>query len=172
MRVTRMAKLLAAVVPMTGMLVAGTSGVANAACVSDRGWYVDVTSSSSYHLPAPGTYFKDGPGGTMTVSVQNSTSVSASMSYSTEVSVSDIVSSVKAQISASAERSQTITVGHTYSHSIPSGYYGNLQYGSWGYYVHWEHVYDNGNCTYRYGDTGTAKVPSTAVGWKYWSTSS
>src|SRR4051794_10650428 len=109
MRVTRMAKLLAAVVPMTGMLVAGTSGVANAACVSDRGWYVDVTSSSSYHLPAPGTYFKDGPGGTMTVSVQNSTSVSASMSYSTEVSVSDIVSSVKVQISASAERSQTIT---------------------------------------------------------------
>lgn len=172
MRLTRMAKLLAAVVPMSGLLVAGTTGVANAQCASDRGWYVDITSSSSYHLPAAGTYFKDGPGGTMTVSVQSSTTVSASMTATSEVSISDIVSSVKAQVSASAEKSQTITVGHTYSHSIPSGSYGNLQYGSWGYYVHWQHVFDNGNCTYSYGASGTAKVPTTAVGWKYWTTSS
>jgi hypothetical protein len=80
------------------------------------------------------------------------------------------VSSVKVQVSASAEKSQSITVGHQYSHSIPSGYYGHLQYGSWGYYVHWEYWYDNGNCTATFKDAGTAKVPTDAVGWKYWST--
>jgi hypothetical protein len=165
-------KMVAAVVPMSGLLVAGTSGVAHAACASDRGWYSQINSHTSYQLPAAGTHFKDGPGGTVTASVTKSSTVSASMTASTEVSISDIISSVKATVSASAEKSQTITVGHQYSHSIPSGSYGNLQYGSWGYNVNWQAVFDNGNCTYRYGDSGTAKVPTDAVGWKYWSTSS
>jgi hypothetical protein len=172
MRVARAAKLMAAVVPMAGLLVAGTSGVAHAACVSDRGWYVDITSSSSYHMAAAGTSFKDGPGGTITGSVEKATTISATMTASSEVTISDIVSSVKAQVSASATRSDSVTVGHTYSHSIPSNMYGHIVYGSWGYNVGWQHVFDNGNCTYKYGDSGTAKVPSNEVGWRYWSTSS
>src|SRR6185436_11487182 len=122
-----------------GVQVAAES-TALAACPSEY-WY-DITSSSSYHIPASGQYFKDGPGGSMTASVTYSSTIGASGTVSAGASVSGIVAEAKIEVSATISTSQTITIGHTYTHTITAGKYGNMQYGSWGYKLSWDYWHD------------------------------
>jgi len=132
--------------------------------------FYTIPSKTSYHLPAAGTHFKDGPGGTMTVSVATATTVSASASVTAGASVSGIIAQAKIEVSASVTKSTAITVGHTYTHPITAGRYGNMEYGSWGYNVSWRYYYRLENCTNSLRSSGTAKVPTTDVGWRYWET--
>jgi hypothetical protein len=144
---------------------------ASAACSPEKDY--SITKKTSYHLPAPGTHFKDGPGGTITASVTKATTVSASATVSAGASVKGIVAEAKIEVSGTVTRSKTITIGHTYTHNISKKKYGHLQYGSWGYQLSWKYERQNGNCTFTTLASGTnAKVPTSVIGWKYWQTSS
>ncbi|MFG2968370.1 MULTISPECIES: hypothetical protein [unclassified Streptomyces] len=136
-----------------------------------------IDSKKNYFIKSwwNGTHLKDGPGGTITVSVTKSGTLSATASASTDVSVKAIVAKAKVSVSASVTASVSVTVGHQFSHDITKGKYGNAQYGSWGYKVAFtkKKVSYNG---YGYCSThtshGTAILPTTATGWKYWETKS
>jgi hypothetical protein len=155
--------------PATLVVQVAAESSAHAMCPPDY-WY-SIVSSSSYHIPAAGQYFKDGPGGTMTASVTASSTISASGTVTAGATVSGIVAEAKLEVSATIGTSQTITVGHTYSHTITPGKYGNMQYGSWGYKLSWEYWRDNGNCTSTRLSSGTNfTAPTNAVGWRYWET--
>ncbi|MEU7769810.1 hypothetical protein AB0C44_00615 [Micromonospora taraxaci] len=133
----------------------------------------DITSSSSTHLPASSTYYKDGPGGNMTVSVQSATTISATASVSAGATISGLVAQAQVEVSASATASKQITVGHQYSRDIASGKYGNMQYGSWGHTVSWTYSRVNPSCSVTRLSSGSGgKIPNNAVGWRYWETSS
>jgi hypothetical protein len=170
-KIVGLATALSSVAALT--VIAGT-GTAVAAvrpqmCPPDTN--VSITGHSSYFLGS-GPVYKDGKGGTIQVSVTRATTVTASLSSTAEVSVSDIVASAKLSVSASITSAVAVTVGHTYTHPISSTKYGNAQYGSWGYRVNWEKTRDNGNCTTTVLATGTATLPISSVGWRYWETSS
>lgn len=108
----------------------------------------------------------------MTVSVQTATTIAASGTVTAGASISGIVAQAKVEVSGKISKSQTVTVGHTYSHAIPASLYGNMQYGSDGYNVGWSYYFDGANCTTVRVSSGTAKLPTSTLGWKYWSTTS
>ncbi|MGW1065572.1 hypothetical protein ACWD4F_13795 [Streptomyces aureus] len=131
-----------------------------------------ITSHHPYRLPARGAYFKDGPGGTITASVTRATTITYSVSRSTEVNASYMMLAMKRQVSRDVSKSVAVTTGHTYSHGIHAHKYGNLQYGSNGFKVGWQSNRTNPDCTTTVLATGTAKFPVSSVGWKFWETSS
>ncbi|MGW3814781.1 hypothetical protein [Streptomyces sp. NPDC005046] len=131
-----------------------------------------ITSHHPYRLPARGAYFKDGPGGTISASVTRSSTITYSLSTSLEVETSVFFASAKAAVHASVTKSVAVTRGHTYSHGIHAHKYGNLQYGSNGFKVGWQSNRTNPNCSTTVLKTGTAKLPVSSVGWKFWETSS
>lgn len=134
--------------------------------------YVSITSVDGIHMWDRETYFKDGPGGTMTGKVTESSTISATISAGAEISVSALVSTVKAQVTASATKSRTTSIGHDYSHKVKAGKYGNLKYGSWAKKVGWKKTRVNRSCTTTVLDRGTGRVPTKAVGWRFWHSNS
>lgn len=157
------------------VLVAGLAGATPAqatvnAC-TDYNFY-STTSGGTYRMPAAGAYFKDGPGGATTVSVTTATTISASGTVSAGATISGIVAQAKIDISATIGTSTAITTGHSYYHAITAGKYGNFQYGSDGFLVVWKYWYRTPQCTNVLESSGTAKTPTTSVGWKYWETTS
>jgi hypothetical protein len=134
--------------------------------------YVSITSVKGIHMWDRRTYFKDGPGGTMTGKVTESSTISATLSAGAEISISTLVTTVKAQVTASATRARTTSIGHDYSHNVKAGKYGNLKYGSWAKKVGWKKTRVNRSCTATVLDRGTGRVPTQAVGWHFWHTSS
>ncbi len=135
-------------------------------CPADTWSQID---SSSYIFEWDGvTYFRDGPGGSMSVSNTVARQISATISASASISTDELVVDVKVDVSASATTQLTTTTGHIYNHNITAGKYGNVQYGAWGYNVHWSRWRQNPNCTSTELDAGTGTVPTTAVGWNYW----
>jgi hypothetical protein len=138
------------------------------ACPTEN--YYDITSQKSIHLPAGGTYYKDGPGGTMQVSVTRATMITATGTLTGGATFKGIVAEAKVEVSASIAEANTITVGHTYTRTISNNKYGNMQYGSWGWQVGWRYLTDTPQCTTKTRGTGTAKLPSSGEGWRYWET--
>ncbi|WLW54850.1 hypothetical protein [Streptomyces sp. YU58] len=136
-----------------------------------------ITSKKNYFVKSwwNGTHLKDGPGGTMSLSVTKSGTLSATASASTDVSVKAIVAKAKVTVSASVTTSVTVTVGHQFTHDITKGKYGNAQYGSWGYKVGFtkkKTSYNGyGYCSV-HTTKGTAVLPTSSTGWKYWETKS
>jgi hypothetical protein len=171
-RSRRFGAIAASAVMALGALLAGAAPASAHSvtpnCTSDV--TTAITSSNYVFIWDGVTWFHDGPGGTVTGTVTTARQISSTISAGAEISLSDLISTVKATVSASATNSVTTTVGHLYTHSIPSNEYGNLRYGSWGYAVHWEIVYRHSNCTTTIVQTGTGTVTTVAVGWHYWST--
>jgi hypothetical protein len=168
--VRRFAFSAAAVMSIATCAVVVGPSVAPAYANCGTGLSYDITGHSTQFLPAPGIHYKDGPGGTMKVSVEKSTSISTSVTATVEVSVSDLISSVKGTVSGTAERTDGITTGHEYDHNVPAHKFGNLEYGSFGYYVHFNKVRTQAPCKVSVVGHGTATVPTNAEGWHYWST--
>ena len=108
----------------------------------------------------------------MTASVTTASTIGASGTVSAGATLSGIVAEAKVEISATISGSTSVTLGHTYSHTITSGKYGNMQYGSFGYSVGWKYYCDSATCTSILKSSGAAKLPTTAVGWRYWETAS
>lgn len=166
----RLLARMAAAVPFVFTGVVAVPTAAHASCPTD--YYYYIPSHSGYFMWDGRTSFKDGPGGTMSGTVTTATTVSTTVSASGSYSVNGIIEEAKIEISASLTASVTTTVGHTYSHNITAGKYGNMRYGSWGEHVNWEYWRDNSTCTSTRLGYGTANIANTAVGWKYWETSS
>jgi hypothetical protein len=129
-----------------------------------------ANKASNYLIPFTGV-FKDGPGGNISVSVTSSGSVSSTATVAAGVTVGGVVAEARVDVSASITTSTTITVGHTYTRNITSGKYGNAQYGSWGYNIGWTRYHNFSNCTSSAVSSGTGKMTTGSVGWKYWETS-
>ncbi|MFI9424788.1 hypothetical protein ACIG54_14645 [Streptomyces achromogenes] len=128
-----------------------TSVVTPQYCDGPQTW-IEITSKKNYHVPSwwNDTSYKDGPGGSMTVSVTKAGTVGM-------------------EISAGAEAE-----ADTYSHIMSSRKYGHLQYGSWGHKVSWKKWRRRGSgCgSPTLVTSGTATLPTKETGWKYWETSS
>ncbi|MFI9249628.1 hypothetical protein [Streptomyces sp. NPDC053069] len=146
-----------------------------ALCDTPSTWY-SITSKQAYHIGSwwNGTKYKDGPGGSISVSVTKGGTISADVSGSGDFEASGVIFKAKASITYKIGGSVTVTTGHTYSHSISSNKYGHLQYGSWGYKVIWKR-YRSGSgrdCGGVEIGHGSAILPTSETGWKYWETSS
>ncbi|MGP3984216.1 hypothetical protein [Streptomyces sp. KR80] len=143
-------------------------------CDNPSTW-VSITSKKNYHVPSwwNGTKYKDGPGGTMSVSVTKSGTITAEMTVGAESELKAVVAKAKVSVSAKVGGSVSVTTGHTYTHEISKNKYGHLQYGSWGYKVSWTKYRSTGNgCGGIKIASGKATLPSSETGWKYWETAS
>ncbi|MGW4494256.1 hypothetical protein [Streptomyces sp. NPDC004376] len=144
-------------------------------CDGPQTW-IEITSKKNYHVASwwNGTKYKDGPGGSMTVSVTRAGTISMEISAGEEAEASVVVAKAKVSISAKIAASVSVTTGHTYTHEIAKKKYGHLQYGSWGYKVGWTKYRRKGNgCgSPTVVTSGTATLPTKETGWKYWETSS
>jgi hypothetical protein len=168
-KIVGLATALSSTVALTAIVGTGTAVAAPRSCPPDVG--VGITAHHSHFLGSANK-FKDGKGGTISVSVTKAGTLSASISAGAEVSVSDVIASAKVSVSSTITKSVAVTVGHTYSHNISSNKYGHAWYGTWGYSVDWEKTRDRANCTTEVLDRGTAILPIKEVGWRYWETSS
>lgn len=149
---------------------ATTTAVAFAACAPEYDY--GIGSYSSYFVAAPNTHLKDGPGGKITVSIIRTVTISSSSTSLGGASLAVIVVTAQHQISSQIVKSESVSITHSYEHAIAAGKYGNVQYGSWGYAAHWTYYHFNSNCTSTLISSGTAYLPVTATGWRYWETSS
>ncbi|MFJ3224286.1 hypothetical protein ACIPJS_13070 [Streptomyces sp. NPDC086783] len=143
-------------------------------CDQGSTWYT-ITSKKAYHVPSKwnGTSYKDGPGGSMTVSVTKSGTIAVEIGGSVEFSTNAIIAKAKATVSTKVTTSVSIATGHTYTRDIPRNKYGHLQYGSWGYKVKWKKYRLNAsNCNGIELGSGTATIPTSETGWKFRETSS
>jgi hypothetical protein len=137
-------------------------------------WYT-VSSPQNYHVPSlwNGTKYKDGPGGSMSVSVTKGGTISLEVSGSGEWSAGAILAKAKTTIGVRVAGSVSVTTGHTYSHDISRGKYGHLQYGSWGLKTTWKkwRSGSGSSCNTVEIGHGTAIFPTSETGWNYWETS-
>lgn len=144
-------------------------------CDGPQTW-IEITSKKNYHVPSwwNGTSYKDGPGGSMTVSVTKGGTLGMEISAGAEAEASVVLAKAKTSVSVKVVGSVTITTGHTYSHNISSHKYGHLQYGSWGYKISWKKWRRKGDgCgSPTLVKSGTATLPTKETGWKYWETAS
>lgn len=131
--------------------------------------YYSTWGASTYLVPAKElSIFRDGPGGTITVTLTKNYTSSATASGATSAEANGIFASARIEISASLTTSTSLEVSHTYSHNITAGRYGNAQYGSWGKRFFWGHYQDTPQCTTIKLSGGTAYMPTRSVGWNYW----
>jgi hypothetical protein len=114
------------------------------------------------------TWYKAGPGGTMEATITTSTTISATASVG--ISPSDLAGATQAIDTTARSSVTTTTTTKAYTHSVPPNEYGNLKYGSWGDFVHWEILYRHSDCTTSIVQTGTGNVPTVELGWYYFST--
>jgi hypothetical protein len=141
-------------------------------CDGPQTW-INITSKRAYHIPSwwNGTKYKDGPGGTMTVSVTKTGTITAEVSGTVSGEANLVIAAAKSSITYKIAGSVSVSTGHTYSRNIARGKYGHLQYGSWGYKVSWKKYRSTGNgCGGVEIDHGTATLPTSETGWKYWET--
>jgi hypothetical protein len=118
-----------------------------------------------------GTKYKDGPGGTMTVAVTKTGTITAEVSGTVSAEADLVVAAVKSSITYKIAGSVSVATGHTYSRNIARGKYGHLQYGSWGYKVTWKKYRATGDgCGGVEIGHGTATLPTSETGWKFWET--
>jgi hypothetical protein len=161
-----------------GVILQGTpswaAGGSDSAASTKRGCdtevFYKITSKSVRSLWIAGTNFVDGPGGTISGSVHKSHTKSASVSASVSVSARYLIAEAKAEVSGSITKSNTVTVGHSYQHKISKKKYGHIRYRVVGYKVWFEKKKITATCGSTLLGTGTAILPTTKEGWKYWET--
>lgn len=145
---------------------------AQAAC-ADMGTYYSITSSSAVRIPFSGIpTFKNGPGGTLSVTKDYAGSASFQVTAGAESEVGAVLAKAKVSVSASLTLSNSSTVTNNYSHTITPGKYGHAQYVSWGRKVSWKKYYVDYRCYTTTKATGTINFPANEEGWYYWETSS
>ena len=138
-------------------------------CQSDA---VTITSSSKINIPFNSTVYRDGPGGTMTLSKSFSGTTSYSVTAGSAAEAGVVFAKATVEVSGTIARENTTSGVHEFSHNITSTKYGNAQYVSYGYKVNWSGYHVNSDCSHTSLGTGTINFPSTAEGGHYWETSS
>jgi hypothetical protein len=174
MRTSRLARLSLVAVPLAGAFVAGpVAGVANAACVSDRGPYYYVTSDHGLRLDGWGkpAIAHNGTQNNATLSMTQASEgtsqwlVNGELGGSTGFSWGPIKIGVEAKVGGSYSQTNSESQSKTLSITIRPGYYGILQTGVFRRYTTGHYGYDNGNCTFQPEKTITTKLPITADGY-------
>ncbi|MFA1537598.1 hypothetical protein [Actinomadura monticuli] len=132
--------------------------------------YYKVKSKKQVNYWVPGTHFVDGKGGKVTGKVDRSWAKSATLEAGAEASIGAVWATVKANVSKSATRTNTVTVGHWYEHTISKKRYGHIRYRVIGYRVLLEKYRTRGNCKDQFLDAFFANIPTSKEGWKYWET--
>lgn len=144
-------------------------------CDRAETWYT-ITSKKKVHVPSwwNGTEYQDGPGGTMSGTVTKSGTISADVTGTGGVDVDAIILTAKVSVSTKIGGSVSISTGHTYSHPVSRNKYGHLQYGSWGWKTTWKRWRSSSgsSCNTVEIGHGSATLPTSSTGWKYWETSS
>lgn len=149
-------------------LVASTAGSAQASCPDDTFYTVRGTATYVPFRDLP--TFKDGRGGTLSVTKDFTKTASYQVTAGAETEVGAILAKAKVSISASLTKTNSSSVTHNYSHKISSDKYGHVQYVAWGKTVYWKKYRDTPQCTTVLLASGTIKFPSTSEGWRYWET--
>ncbi|MFE9879783.1 hypothetical protein [Streptomyces sp. NPDC005784] len=108
----------------------------------------------------------------MNVSVTKAATISVDVTGTIEFQTNAIIAKAKTSVSVHVGGSTTVTTGHGYSHEVRHNRYGHMQYGSWGYKVAWKKYRRVGSCGVEELGHGTATLPTSETGWKYWETSS
>ncbi|MFF6905702.1 hypothetical protein ACFY9Q_07165 [Streptomyces sp. NPDC012389] len=148
-------------------------GIGAQRCDNPYQKWISVSRKTDYHVPSRwnGTSFKDGPGGKMTVEVLKSGKIGVEVAAGAEAEAGAILAKAKATFGVKVVAEVSVSTGHKYEHSIPNGYYGHLQYGSWGHQVHWvKYETTPDRCGKRKLKSGTAKLPTKETGWRWWKT--
>lgn len=116
--------------------------------------------------------FRDGPGGSITVSKSYSGSVSLSVTAGAEADAGAVLAQAKVSVSSSLTGELSTSATNSYTHNITSGKFGDGEYVSYGDIINWKHLRTNTNCTTTTIATATIRFPSKSQGWYYWETSS
>ncbi|PRY12189.1 hypothetical protein [Kineococcus rhizosphaerae] len=161
--------LLAA--PTVALASAAPASAAAAGCIREN--LFDVSSGASYRIPFSGVpTFRNGPGGTMTVSRSYTGSAAYQVTAGTSAEVDAVLAKAKVEISASLTKTNSTSATNTYTRNITAGKFGNARYVSYGRTVSWYRGYISPTCTVVKTSSGTIRFPSTSEGWYYWETSS
>jgi hypothetical protein len=144
----------------------GTAGKAPEHCL--EGYVSEIDSSRYVFIWDRKTWFRDGPGGTVSGTVTKASQIAASISVGASISINDLITDSQVTVSASVTKTVSTSVGNGYSHGIPARKFGDIEYGAWGYQVKWSYWRRNANCTATELDHGTGMVPIVATGWHYW----
>lgn len=139
-------------------------------CVVSNQYSVTAKSTRIKFKDIPS--FKNGPGGTLTVSRHYNGSATYSVTAGAESEVGAVLAKAKVSISASLSKTNSTGATNTYTHKITKKKYGHAQYVSWGKKVSYRKYRINRNCTTTTLATGTINFPSSEEGWYYWETSS
>jgi len=155
---------------MTASLAVAMAGAPPAAAGCPYEVYYSLSSKAIRmpfrHVPT----FKNGPGGQVSATRGYSGSVSFTVTAGAETEVGAVFAHAKASISASLALSNSTSTTITYSHAIRRGYYGHLQYVSWGRKVHWTKYRTTPRCTAQVLARGTINFPGREEGWYFWQT--
>lgn len=141
------------------------------ASLCEGSYFYEVSSPKDIKMKA-GPAYKDGPGGTISASVTKATTITSSASVSAGATLKGIIAEAKVEVSASITKSNSVTVGHAYSHKIKKDKYGHLQYVVWGKRVNWKYIYESKSCHRTTKASGKAKLTTKEEGWYFWQTSS
>jgi hypothetical protein len=136
-------------------------------------WYALSGRKKHYHIPSwwNGTSYKDGPGGTMSVEVLKSGKISLELSGTISAEAGVLLAKAKTEFGAKVVGEVGIATGHRYTRHIKSGHYGHLQYGTWGEKYNWVKYETSANrCGKKKLGSGSVKMPTKEVGWRYWET--
>jgi hypothetical protein len=167
----RLAASAAAMALTSGSLVMANAAPALAMCPPDSGYSLKAVPVSMPFKGVP--TFKDGKGGTLTVSRAYSGSVSYQVTAGAEAEVGAVFAKAKVSISTSLAKTNSTSTTHTYSHKISRTKYGHARYVSWGKKVtwkKWQQYTTSEGCKIRTVRQGVINFPSTSEGWKYWET--
>ncbi len=162
-RTTRI-RTIVFVLTSAGALAAGT--VPAAACPSVP--FYGLKSSPTHIKFADIPTFKNGPGGTLSVTKDFTSSASFQVTAGAESEVGAVLASAKVSISASLTKTNSSTVTNNYTRKIPRGKYGNVQYVAWGRKVTWKKYVFTSACKQVLVARGTIKFPADKEGWRYW----
>ncbi len=125
---------------------------------------------SKHHGKGP--IYKDGRGGTMTLTKHEAGEFSSSVSATVGVSVKAAVAEAKAEGTVGATVKTTWGTSHSFSHKIASNKYGNAQYGTFGHTASVEKYLTLPDCKKSQRKTGTAKIGNKTQGFRFWQTNS
>ncbi|MEV4160700.1 hypothetical protein [Nonomuraea dietziae] len=122
----------------------------------------------------PRTRFIDGPGGSMTASVERESEVLAYVETGSErersLTTGDLVRSLRRAGVPHLEQRHMVLAGHSYTREISKGMYGNMWYRVFGYRIGWSSWSVLGSCRHIKVASGIANVPARVEGWRYWET--
>jgi hypothetical protein len=164
------ASLISALV-VPGLTAIASATPAHAAC-ADQGTYYSIKSHTAYNVPYIGVpTFKDGPGGSITVSRIYSGTAKASVTAGAEAEAGVVLAKAKASISITLGMEFTVSTQHSYTRKITKGKYGHVQYVSYGQKLTYTKTVIDAKCATK-SYSRWAIFPSTEEGWRYWETSS